>query len=310
VDLAEHVLDRHVERDLVGARVRELHLDASPPDLEDWTEMVDRMRHSSGEVTIGLVGKYVELPDAYLSVVEALRHGAAAAGVSLDLRWIAAEEVDGLLASSHLSGLDGIIVPGGFGYRGVEGKIQAIRHAREESVPFLGLCLGLQCAVIEYARSELGLTDAHSSEFDPTTNNAVIDLMADQRDVEDKGGTMRLGVYPAKLREGSLARELYGEALIYERHRHRFEVANRFRADLEAVGLVASGVSPDNRLVEIVEAPGHSFFIASQFHPELKSRPDDPHPLFVGFLAAALARKRAQSVSADVADKAVVEPPQ
>ncbi|NND04145.1 MAG: CTP synthase [Acidimicrobiia bacterium] len=289
---------------------RTLHIDTSEPDLAGWEAMVARMDSATTPVKVGIVGKYVDLPDAYLSVVEALRHGATTNDANVEISWIPAEDVDGLLAESYLERLDAILVPGGFGIRGVEGKIRAIRYARDNDIPFLGLCLGLQCAVIEYARSELGLSDAHSSEFDPTTANAVIDLMADQRDVEDKGGTMRLGVYPAKLREGSLARRLYGEPLIYERHRHRYEVANRFRADLEAVGLHASGVSPDERLVEIVEAPGHPFFIASQFHPELKSRPDDPHPLFVGFVEAALVHKTGLAAPAEVTDRAAVEPPQ
>ncbi len=271
---------------------RELHLDAPPPDLDAWRSIVTRMARATEEVTIGLVGKYVDLPDAYMSVVESLRHAAAANDVRLDLRWIPAEEVDGLLAPTHLDGVDGVLVPGGFGYRGVEGKIRSIRYAREEGIPFLGLCLGLQCAVIEFARSELGLTEANSTEFAPTNPHPVIDLMPDQVDVEDLGGTMRLGVYPAKLAEGSLAAQLYGEALIYERHRHRWEVNNRYRADLEAAGLRLSGVSPDNRLVEIIELPDHPFFIASQFHPEFKSRPDRPHPLFDGFVAAAIGRRR------------------
>ncbi len=289
---------------------RTLRLDTSEPDLAGWRAMVDRMDRATESVHVGMVGKYVDLRDAYLSVVEALRHGAMANDVQVEISWIPAEEVDGLLAESYLEDLDAILVPGGFGIRGVEGKIRSVRYARDNDVPFLGLCLGLQCAVIEYARSELGLTDAHSSEFDPTTTHAVIDLMADQRDVEDMGGTMRLGVYPAKLREGSLAHRLYGESLVYERHRHRYEVANRFRSDLEAAGLHASGVSPDNRLVEIVEAPDHPFFIASQFHPELKSRPDDPHPMFVGFIAAAMTRKRAGAVTVDITDRAAVEPSQ
>jgi CTP synthase len=227
-----------------------------------------------------------------MSVVEALRHGAMANDAVADIRWIAADDVEGLLAESYLDGVDAIVVPGGFGIRGVEGKIQSIRYAREKGIPFLGLCLGLQCAVIEYARSQLGHTGAHSSEFDPTTNHPVIDLMADQQDVEDKGGTMRLGVYPAKLAEGSLARRLFGEELIYERHRHRWEVNNRYRRDLEAAGLRLSGLSPDGRLVEVIELPSHPFFIASQFHPEFTSRPDAPHPLFAGLIAAALERDR------------------
>ncbi len=282
---------------------RVLDIEAPEPDLASWRAMVERMDAATEEVTVGIVGKYVGLKDAYLSVVEALSHGALANDVKLDLRWIPSDDVDGLLAESYLEGLDGILVPGGFGIRGVEGKVQAIRHARERRIPFLGLCLGLQCAVIEFARTELGRSDAHSSEFDPTSPHPVIDLMPDQQDVEDKGGTMRLGVYPAKLEEGSLARSLYGEALIYERHRHRWEVNNKYRKELTAAGLRASGVSPDDRLIEIVELGGHPFFIASQFHPELKSRPDDPHPLFVGFVAAAVRTRRLSSAS-DVGQEA------
>jgi CTP synthase len=254
--------------------------------------MVARLAAATEKVTIGLVGKYVDLPDAYLSVVEALRHGALACDTVLDLRWIPSDEVDGLLAASYLDGVDGIVVPGGFGVRGIEGKIAAVRHARENGIPFLGLCLGLQCAVIEYARHRLGLSDAHSSEFDPTTLHPVIDLLEEQQAVEEMGGTMRLGLYAARLAEGSLARRLYGEELIYERHRHRYEVNNRFRADLEAAGLGLSGISPDGRLVEIIELPGHPYFIASQFHPEFKSRPDAPHPLFAGLVRAAREHRR------------------
>jgi CTP synthase len=270
---------------------RVLDIAAPAADLSAWKDMVHNLAHPTREVTIGLVGKYVDLPDAYLSVVESLRHGGLANDAAVTIRWIPAEEVDGLLADSHLEGLDGIIVPGGFGIRGVEGKIRAIRHAREEGIPFLGLCLGLQCAVIEYARNVLGIADAHSTEFDPTTQTPVIDLMLDQHDVEDMGGTMRLGVYPARLEEGSLARRLYGEPVVYERHRHRWEVNNRYRKALSDAGLVASGVSPDERLVEIVEIPDHPYFIATQFHPEFTSRPDDPSPLFIGLVRAALQRK-------------------
>jgi CTP synthase len=280
------------QRKLDDVVCRVLGLETPEPDLSAWEEMVDRMDGATEEVTIGIVGKYVDLPDAYMSVVEALRHGAMANDVKLDLRWVPSDEIDGMLVGSYLEGMHGIVVPGGFGIRGVEGKIQAIRYCREEGIPFLGLCLGLQCAVIEYARSELGHADAHSTEFDPTSDHRVIDLMADQQEVEDKGGTMRLGVYPAKLAPGSLARELYDQDLIYERHRHRYEVNNRFRNDLEAAGFRLSAISPDERLVEMVEIPDHPYFIASQFHPELKSRPDDPHPLFVGLMGAALSRKR------------------
>ena len=271
---------------------RRLDLHGGAPDLAVWRAMVARLAAATEKVTIGLVGKYVDLPDAYLSVVEALRHGALACDTLLDLRWIPSDEVDGLLAASYLEGVDGIVVPGGFGVRGIEGKIAAVRHARENGIPFLGLCLGLQCAVIEYARHRLGLSDAHSSEFDPTTLHPVIDLLEEQQAVEEMGGTMRLGLYAARLAEGSLARRLYGEELIYERHRHRYEVNNRFRADLEAAGLGLSGVSPDGRLVEIIELPGHPYFIASQFHPEFKSRPDAPHPLFAGLVRAAREHRR------------------
>ncbi len=286
---------------------RELGLETPEPELDDWADMVTTMAHPQMSVTIGIVGKYVDLPDAYLSVVEALRHGALASGSAVDVRWIPADDVEGMLAASYLEGVDGILVPGGFGIRGIEGKIQTIRYAREEGIPFLGLCLGLQCAVIEFARSVLGLADANSSEFDPTTPNPVIDLLLDQVDVEDKGGTMRLGIYPAKLTEGSLARRLYNEPLIYERHRHRWEVNNRYRKALEEAGLGLSGLSPDDRLVEVVEVPSHPFFIASQFHPEFKSRPDDPHPLFRGFVAAAVRHRREAGPVLEEPDVVVAE---
>jgi CTP synthase len=285
---------------------RELGLETDEPDIDAWRTMVERMESASEPVTIGLVGKYVELPDAYLSVVESLRHSAAANGAKVEIRWIPAEEVDGLLASTHLDDLDGILVPGGFGIRGIEGKIEAIRYARERAVPFLGLCLGLQCAVIEFSRNVVGLAGAHSTEFDPTSRHPVIDLMEDQADVEDLGGTMRLGIYPAKLTAGSLTEELYGEPVIYERHRHRWEVNNRYRNELEAAGFVFSGLSPDDRLVEIIELPSHPFFVACQFHPEFKSRPDDPHPLFMGFVAAVLERRRSRTSVASVVSEAPV----
>jgi CTP synthase len=286
---------------------RELGLETPEPELENWADMVTTMAHPQTSVTIGIVGKYVDLPDAYLSVVEALCHGALASGSAVDVRWIPADDVEGMLAASYLEGVDGILVPGGFGIRGIEGKIQTIRYAREEGIPFLGLCLGLQCAVIEFARNVLGLADANSSEFDPTTPNPVIDLLLDQVDVEDKGGTMRLGIYPAKLTEGSLARRLYNEPLIYERHRHRWEVNNRYRKALEEAGLSLSGLSPDDRLVEVVEIPSHPFFIASQFHPEFKSRPDDPHPLFRGFVAAAVRHRREAGPILEEPDVVVAE---
>lgn len=272
--------------------LKRLHIDAPEPDLANWARMVDRAKNATETVTVGLVGKYVDLPDAYLSVVEALRHGGLANDVKVELRWIPAEDMTGLYASSHMEGLDGILIPGGFGPRGIEGKIEAIRFAREQRIPFLGLCLGLQCAVIEYARNVAGLANAHSAEFEPMAPYRVIDLMESQQDVSEKGGTMRLGLYAAKLAEGSLVESLYKDEVIYERHRHRYEVNNKYRAQLETAGLRLSGVSPDDRLVEVIELPGHPFFVASQFHPEFKSRPDQPHPLFEGFVRASKERLR------------------
>ncbi|HUG08422.1 MAG TPA: CTP synthase [Acidimicrobiia bacterium] len=269
-----------------------LGLVTGPPNLESWKAMVEKAVSATDEVTVGIVGKYVDLPDAYLSVAESLRHGTAAQGLVLDLRWIPSDELTGLLADSYLEDLDGIVIPGGFGYRGVEGKIQAIRHARENEVPLLGLCLGLQCAVIEFARSVLGMSQANSTEFDPSTPDPVIDLMATQENVEEMGGTMRLGLYAAKLAEGSKVRALYDKELVYERHRHRWEVNNRYRKDLEAAGMRLSGFSPDDNLVEYIELIDHPFFVATQAHPEFRSRPDEPHPLFVGLIEAAAAHRR------------------
>jgi CTP synthase len=282
-----------------------LGLITGPPNLETWRAMVDKARSATDEVTIGIVGKYVDLPDAYLSVAESLRHGAAALGLKLDLRWVPSDELTGLLADSYLEDLDGIVIPGGFGYRGVEGKIQAIRHARENDVPLLGLCLGLQCAVIELARSVLGMPEANSTEFDPSTPDPVIDLMASQEDVEDMGGTMRLGLYAAKLAEGSKVRAMYGKELVYERHRHRWEVNNRYRKDLEGAGMRLSGLSPDDNLVEYIELIDHPFFVATQAHPEFRSRPDDPHPLFVGLIEAAAARRGDLTVIVESSESSV-----
>jgi CTP synthase len=272
-----------------------LSLTAPEPDLAAWEQMVEHVKRPGSPVTIGIVGKYVDLPDAYLSVAEALRHAAAGAGLELDLRWVPSDELTGMLASSYLEDLDGIVVPGGFGPRGVEGKIASITYAREHQVPFLGLCLGLQTAVIEFARNVLGLEEANSTEFDPTAAHPVIDLMAGQSDVEEKGGTMRLGLYPAKLADGTVVRRLYGNELIYERHRHRWEVNNRYRKDLEAAGLRLSGVAPDDSLVEFIELPEHTYFVATQAHPEFKSRPDDPHPLFAGLVEAAGRHRRGRT---------------
>jgi Glutamine amidotransferase class-I len=238
-------------------------------------------------VRIALVGKYINLPDAYLSVTQALQHGGFHHRVDVEVVWVASDDLEDPANREVLATVDGILVPGGFGVRGVEGKIEAVRFAREQGVPFLGICLGLQCAVIEVARHLAGLEGANSSEFDPQTPYPVIDLMPDQRGVVDMGGTMRLGLYPARLQKGSLAERSYDDGLVFERHRHRYEVNNRYRRRLEEAGLVLSGTSPDGRLVEIIELPDHPFYVAGQFHPELRSRPTRPHPLFRDFVGAA-----------------------
>ena len=249
-----------------------------------------RVEAATTPVRIGLIGKYVNLPDAYLSVVEALRHGGYHHGADVEIDWIQAEEVEGLLAEGRLRDLDGIVIPGGFGERGIEGKIAAAGYARENDIPCLGLCLGLQMMVIEFARNVAGLAGANSSEFDSSSPHPVIDLMDEQREVVDMGGTMRLGVYPAQLGPGSQVGAAYGESIVYERHRHRYEVNPRYRTKLEEAGLRCSGTSPDDRLVEFIELPGHPFWVGTQAHPEFKSRPDRPHPLFRELVGAALAR--------------------
>ncbi|HEY7941906.1 MAG TPA: CTP synthase [Candidatus Limnocylindrales bacterium] len=271
--------------------VRELGLGATakPADLTAWRALVDRIKRPKPELEIALVGKYIELPDAYLSVTEALRHAGWAHDRTIQVRWVDSEALTPENVAERLAGVAGVLVPGGFGHRGIEGKVLAARHAREHRVPYLGLCLGLQCGVIEVARDLAGAPEANSTEFDLFTPDPVIDFMPDQRDMEDKGGTMRLGLYPARLTPGSKAAEAYGSEVIYERHRHRFEVNNQYRDRLEAAGMILSGQSPDGRLVEIVELRDHPWYVASQFHPEFKSRPDRPHPLFGGFVRAAVA---------------------
>jgi CTP synthase len=275
------------------------------PDLRYWEQFVAKVEAATIPVRIGLIGKYIELPDAYLSVVESLKHAGFHHGADVEIVWIQSESVEGLLAAGQLNDLDGIVIPGGFGYRGVEGKIAAARYAREEGVPCLGLCLGLQAMTIEFARDVVGLTDANSTEFDPTTHHPVIDLMLEQRGIEDKGGTMRLGAYYAVLAPGSQVAEAYGEPVVSERHRHRYEFNERYRTQLEEAGLWCSGTSPDNRLVEFIELPGHPFWVGTQAHPEFKSRPDRPHPLFREFLAAALQRSGSTTVDTDIADGAM-----
>lgn len=268
-----------------------LNLNCNSVDNSEWEQMVDKLKNLSKDVTIALVGKYVELHDAYLSVVEALNHGGLANDSNVSIKWVNAVDVNRENADEILKGVDGVLVPGGFGDRGIEGKIEATRWAREKKVPFFGICLGMQCAVIEYARNVAGYEGAHSSEIAPTTNYPVIDLMPDQKDIDEKGGTMRLGLYACKLSEDTNALKAYGEQVIYERHRHRYEFNNEYRSELIDKGLVLSGTSPDERLVEIVEIKDHPWFVGVQFHPEFKSRPNRPHPLFRDFIKAAIEHK-------------------
>ena len=264
--------------------------DVPAPDLSHWQGIVNRINSCEGEVNIGLIGKYVTLPDAYLSVVESLKHAGYFHSTDVKVTWIASDDLEGADPADKLRDVDGVLVPGGFGVRGIEGKIDAIRYARHNEVPFLGICLGLQCAVIEFARNVAGLEGANSSEFDSSTPAPVVDILAGQ-DLNSLGGTMRLGAYPCRIKRGSKAEQAYGGELIFERHRHRYEVNPRFRRKLEDAGLVCSGESPDGTLVEIIELADHPWFVAGQFHPEFKSRPDRPQPLFRDFVGAALARR-------------------
>ncbi len=261
-------------------------MDAPPPDLTDWEEMLRMADRAEGEVRIALVGKYIQLADSYKSVIEAIEHGGIHNGVKVRIDLVDSEEFD----VTKLEDVDGILIPGGFGERGVEGKVEAARYARENGIPYLGICLGMQIAVIEFARSIAGMDGANSGEFDPETPFPVVDLLPEQKEVSDMGGTMRLGADPVKLHDGTRAFEIFGEPVIYKRHRHRYEVNNLLRGRLEEQGLVCSGTSPDERLVEIVELPDHPFYVASQFHPEFNSRPNRPEPLFREFMKAAAAR--------------------
>jgi CTP synthase len=263
--------------------------DVPEPELSHWQGIVNRINSCTKEVNIGLIGKYVTLPDAYLSVVESLKHAGYAHSTDVKITWIASDDLEGTNVHEMLGDVDGVLVPGGFGVRGIEGKIHATRFARENDVPFLGICLGLQCAVIDFARSVAGLEGANSSEFDSSTPAPVVDILAGQ-DLNSLGGTMRLGAYPCRIMKGSKAEKAYGTELIFERHRHRYEVNPRFRRKLEDAGLVCSGESPDGTLVEIIELADHPWFVAGQFHPEFKSRPDRPQPLFRDFVGAAIAR--------------------
>ncbi|MCL4439764.1 MAG: CTP synthase, partial [Firmicutes bacterium] len=257
-------------------------------DMSEWIQIVDKIKNPKYKTTIAVVGKYVELPDAYMSVAEALRHAGLYHDSAMEIKWINAVEMEkgDNVVNEQLSNVDGILVPGGFGDRGIEGKIRAITYARENKIPFLGICLGMQCAVIEFARN-MGMKKANSSEFDPHTPNPVIDLLPEQKDIEEKGGTMRLGLYPCKLAEGTKASGGYEQDLIYERHRHRFEFNNEYRDQMKARGMVISGTSPNDRLVEIIELADHPWFVGTQFHPEFKSRPNRPHPLFRDFVGMA-----------------------
>jgi CTP synthase len=283
--LAAEGLDRIV--------LEKLNIEAGVADMAEWSQMVEKVLRPAKDVCIAIVGKYVALQDAYLSVAESLRHAGIANDSAIEIKWVNAEEIEGpeVNLQAIFAGVDGILVPGGFGDRGIEGKVKAIRYARENKVPFLGLCLGMQCAVIEFARHVCGLTGAHSTEFNPATPYPVIDLMPEQVAVEEKGGTMRLGVYPCKVLKNTLTEQAYHDEIIYERHRHRYEFNNAYREQLSSAGLVIGGTLPSGRLVEIVEIHDHPWFVGTQFHPEFKSRPLKPHPLFRDFVKAALASK-------------------
>ena len=270
---------------------RELGINAAEPDLTDWNEMLDRIKNRNKKVTIGLVGKYVQLHDAYLSVAEALRHAGYVYGARVQIKWIDSETINDDNAAESLAGCDGLLVPGGFGNRGIEGMIATARYARTSNVPYLGICLGMQIAVIEFARSVLGYKDANSGEFDENSNHKVIDFMPDQNAEINKGGTMRLGAYPCKIAPNTMMRQCYKADEISERHRHRYEFNNDYRDDMTAKGLVISGTSPDNHIVETVEVPENDFYVGVQFHPEFKSRPNKAHPLFMGLVKAGLDRQ-------------------
>ena len=265
-----------------------LRIPCPEPDLSEWSSMIESWKHPQKQVTVALVGKYISLHDAYISVVEALKHGGVANHAIVSIRWVDSEEVNDGNAAEIFDGVSGILVPGGFGSRGIEGKISAIRWARTHGIPFLGLCLGMQMAIVEFARDVVGYSDAHTAELDPDTSHPVIHLMPDQNGVEDIGGTLRLGSYPCVLDKASKAYALYGQETIHERHRHRYEVNNDYRQALTENGMKLSGISPDGRIVEMIELPEHPWFVATQAHPEFKSRPNRPHPLFAGFIEAAL----------------------
>jgi CTP synthase len=275
------------EQGLDDIVVNHLKLISPPPEMSEWESMVQRIKQLKYKTEIAIVGKYVALHDAYLSIVEALSHAGFACDTEISIRWVNAEEVYEHNVDQLLRGVQGILVPGGFGDRGIEGKIMAIQYAREQQIPFFGICLGMQVAVVEFARNKVHLEGANSSEINPTTHYPVIDLLPEQKDIEDLGGTMRLGLYPCKIQPDSLAMQCYEDELVYERHRHRYEFNNEYREKLEAAGMKFSGTSPDGRLVEMIELAGHPWFLAVQFHPEFSSRPNRPQALFREFVKAA-----------------------
>ena len=271
--------------------IKNLGLPQRHSDLAEWSQMIDEIRKANKEVTVAIVGKYIELEDSYLSIVEALKHGGIPHHVKVLFKWINAEKLEEMDDIEPVfRQVQGILIPGGFGGRGIEGKIRAIRYARENGIPFLGLCLGMQCAVIEFARNVCKLKGANSSEFDPETKYPVIDFIPEQKTITEKGGTMRLGAYPCRIKKGTLLHQAYGRDEVQERHRHRYEFNNEFRQEFEGAGMVLSGINPDADLVEVVEYPAHPWFVGTQYHPEFKSRPNRPHPLFAGFVGAAKKR--------------------
>lgn len=276
------------EQKLPSIVCRKLNIKEGKPNLTDWVEVIEKQKNLEGKVKVALIGKYVALHDAYISIVEALKHAGIQRGADVSIEWVDAEEFE--KGEVVLEDIDAMLIPGGFGERGIEGKISAIKYARENKIPAFGICLGMHCMVIEFARNVLGLSDAHSSEINPETKSPVIDLIPEQKDIDEMGGTMRLGSYPCKLSRGSLSEEAYSDNLIYERHRHRYEFNNEYKNKMNEKGLISTGVSPDERLVEIVELPKevHPWFVGVQFHPEFKSRPNKPHPLFLDFIQAAL----------------------
>jgi len=297
LSLAEEKLDEIV--------AKYLNLPFGVADLSEWRDVVDKVKHPTKGVRIAIVGKYTELSDAYLSIVEALKHGGVANKIGIDIRWINSEELDGdNEIEPYLRNVQGIVVPGGFGIRGVEGKIKAIKYARENKIPYLGLCLGMQCAVVEFARNVCKLKGAHSTEFDEKTQNPVISLMSEQQNIKNKGGTMRLGAYPCRIKKGTLLDNAYEEDEIQERHRHRYEFNNKYKKVFEDKGMVLSGINPNSNLVEVIELVNHPWFLATQYHPEFKSRPTRPHPLFRDFIAAATnLLKEQKPLFTDKADK-------